>query len=239
MESSKKTKLIPAADWEKAISKSIKSAVFSLTQTIDDATATGCMCKKIIQLKPAQVTALTYDDIARILREQMPLTPNASIKICDAFVTTYPNEVFMKFMDYATLRHAGEYEAEQYDCDDFSLTFCACAHKWHARIRAQLENVPAVKSLLPKAPNAPPMTEHPILEHKPMRAGHDVPRASADNQYLGGSPIGMCHGKLSGDASEHAFNFWISARGEVIFIEPQTGEFITLGEGAHIDYVYI
>jgi hypothetical protein len=57
---------------------------------------------------------------------------------------------------------------------------------------------------------------------------------------IGGSPIGMCQGKLSGESEQHAFNFWISPNREIYYIEPQTREFITeLGHGATIDFVYI
>ena len=86
-----------------------------------------------------------------------------------------------------------------------------------------------MKSLLPAAIPAP--------------AGATIiPRTNATDttQYIGGSPVGMCHGKLSANSGEHAFNFWISSKGTIVYIEPQRGEFIeSLGEGATIDFVYI
>ncbi|MCK9602837.1 MAG: hypothetical protein M0R66_00440 [Candidatus Omnitrophica bacterium] len=246
MESERK-KILPAADIDKAAKKLIKSAVISLTQIAEDAEATGCLCRKIIHLKPAQITTHTYDAVRNILRTGMPLAPDCVIVQSDAFITTYPETVFTRFMEFASMRNAAEYRAEQFDCDDSSLVFCAIARKWHARIRAQLEGVESVKKLLPEAPAAPPGAC--VIPHatapvgacaSPKTRARAIVAASEDAHYIGGSPVGMCHGKLYADGGQHAFNFWISPKGTVVFIEPQTGEFITaLGEGAVITVVYL
>jgi hypothetical protein len=234
-----KRRILPASDIDKAASKLLKSAVISLTQMTEDGVATGCFCRKVIQLKPAQVTSFQYGAIHDIIRAKIPLAPDCIVKVCDAFITTYPNEVFMHFMEFANLRNATDYQSEQYDCDDFSVTFCATARRWHAKLRTQIESVASVKQMLPAAPPAPVNVR--VIPHTPAGAP-SVPAAAAaaaDAQYIGGAPIGLCHGKLSASSGEHAFNFWISPKGEVVFIEPQTGEFITFGEGAVIDFIYI
>lgn len=229
MEVDKKKPALSSSDVEKAISKLIKSAVESLTQLADEAPS-GCFCRRVIQLKPAQVTPFTFGAIQDLIRAKMPMAPDCMIKVCDAFITTYPNEIFMKFMEFATIRNIAEYQTEQFDCDDFSMTFCALARKWHSRLRAQLEGAVAIKSMLPVAAPAPPGAR--VIPHC-------CAAAVAEERYIGGSPVGMCHGKLAADGGEHAFNFWISPTGDIVFIEPQTGEFITFGAGAVIDFVYI
>jgi hypothetical protein len=231
--SDKKKKILPAAEIDKAINKLIKSAVESMTQ-LGDALPSGCLARKIIQLKPAQVTSFSYGALDKIIREKMPLRADCMIKLCDAFVTTYPDDVFMNFMEYSNLISLGSYISEQFDCDDYSVAFCGNARKWHARIRLQLESVAGVRKLLPPAIAATP--DICVIPHAPSVVA-EVP--AADTQYVGGSPIGMCHGKLSADSGMHAFNFWVSSKGEIVFIEPQTGEFITPGVGAFINFVYI
>jgi hypothetical protein len=216
-----KKKIRPASEIEKDANKLIKSAVQMLTQLTEG--AVGCFCRKVIQLQPAQVTSISYDNLL-VAIHQMPLSPDSIIKICDSFVTTYPSEVFLKFMDYALLQNSPDYCAEQYDCDDSSVAFCAIARKWHARVRVQLEETESVKQTLPPAIPAP--------------AGARIVACSRA-QCIGGAPIGMCQGKLAADGEEHAFNFWISPVGEIVYIEPQNGTYITLGEGAMINFVYI
>lgn len=230
MENDQKKKSLSAKDIEEQLNKLIRSAIEMLTQLTPDGTS-GCLCRRIIQLKPAQVTHISAQSLYEIIRAKMPLTPDCIVKLCDSFITTYPNDVFLKFMTFVTLRSLAEYRAEQFDCDDFSMTFATLARKWHARLRVGLAAQPAIKQMIPEAPKAA----------APVRAMPHIPAADvkADTVNIGGAPIGMCHGKLSASSGEHAFNFWINEKGDVIFIEPQTGEYITFGEGAVIDFVYI
>jgi hypothetical protein len=134
-------------------------------------------------------------------------------------------------MIFATIRNLAEYRAEQFDCDDFSVTFATLARKWHARLRVALTTQSTVKQMLPAAPKDPETVR--VLPHIPAAD------AKEDTTNIGGAPVGMCHGKLSASGGEHAFNFWINEKGDVVFIEPQTGEYITFGEGAVVDFVYI
>lgn len=254
MDKDQKKRILSASDIEKKLNQLIKAAIDILTQIVPSE-ASGCFCKKAVQLRPDQLIQFQYDAIYNIIRQKMPLTPDCIIKLCDSFITTYPDAVFLNFMDYAVLRNVADYKAEQFDCDDFSITFAALARKWHARIRAQLEEKAHLKASLP-AP-APEPAEVRIVPHMP-NAKPDVrcvgePAAAApatpststilpaaeDTKYLGGAPVGICHGRLAANYGEHAFNFWINSKGDVIFIEPQTGEYITLGSGAQIDFVLI
>ena len=233
-----KKKIMSLSEIDKTIKKLIESAVKSLTQMTEGNATPGCFCRKVIQLIPAQITSFSYDGIMNIVRMQMPITQNCMVKLCDAFITTYPDDVFMKFMAFAEVCHTA-YIAEQFDCDDFSVIFCAHSRKWHARIRAQLEDVANVKRMLPEAIKTQPGMC--VIPHSP-RGDPTIPGAPYDpndGRYIGGSPIGICHGRLSASGDAHAFNFWISSKGNVVYIEPQTGEFITLGEGAEINFVYI
>lgn len=190
-------------DAEKVLDKLSQRTVKLLTRA--DADAPGCfVCRARgpIQLAPARVQQFSYEEVAKIIREKMPIARDCTVTICDQAITTYPNDVFLMFMEYANARGHAEYQAEQFDCDDFSVGFCAIARKWHARLRA------------------------------------DSSRADSSPAFAG-SPVGMCHGKLSADSGAHAFNFWIAPTRDVVFIEPQTGEFITFGTGAMINFVYI
>lgn len=232
METDQKKKILSLEEIEKQLIQLVRGAIEILTQLQPDKPA-GCFFRKVIQLKPAQVTQFSAQDAYNIIRAKMPLTPDCIIKLCDSFITTYPNTVFLNFMAYATLRSLEEYKAEQFDCDDFSCVFASLARKWQARLRAAIAEQSGIKQLLPEAPVAPASMR--VIPHIPASSA----AAAADNKYIGGSPIGMCHGKLSATDGEHAFNFWINEKGDVIYIEPQTGEYITFGDGACIDFVYL
>jgi hypothetical protein len=233
-EADKQKKILPAAEVDKAIKKLIKDAVIQITR--DDGIAMpGCFVRKTIALKPAQLTNISHSALINIISAKVPTTPDCIVKVCDAFITTYSSDVFLKFMNAASLRTTGDYIAEQFDCDDYSVVFCSAAHKWHARIRANLEGNAALKRLLP---NVPPSAQASSSLAPARIIAH--PRDDVnDSQYLGGSPIGICHGKLSATSGEHAFNFWITPESEIVFIEPQTYEYITFGDGASIDFIYI
>jgi hypothetical protein len=179
---------------------------------------------------PPRYVTMAYSDVCANIRARMPLAPDCVVKVCDEFVTTYTADAFMMFMDYANARNDPEYKSEQFDCDDFSVTFCATARKWHARVSALLRGRIASEIAIAQIPLRAPCA------HTVPRAAYD---ATPDGVRIGGAPIGMCHGKLSGDSGEHAFNFWIMPSTEIVYIEPQTGEFITFGVGASIDFVYL
>jgi hypothetical protein len=233
----KKVATMSVADIDKTLTRLIKSAVEQWTQWTDDIAArAGCFTRRVIQLKPAAITQFTHAEVMDIIREKMHIAPDNHIIICDTFMTTYPDEIFEKFMSYATMRIVNKYQSEQYDCDDFSLSFASIARQWHARIRAQLECDEHTCAIIPEAPRfVPEAAANAVIPHIPATAA--APNAA--NHYIGGSPIGMCHGRTSAGAEQHAFNFWISSAREVFFIEPQTGEFIVLGDGASINVVYI
>lgn len=215
-------KVVSTSKLDEILAKYIKSAIEILTQVPD--MVPGCACFRIIQLKPPQVSNFDYAETIDIIRAKMPLVPNCEIKLCDSFITTFPNEIFIKFMEYAALRSNSEYKDEQYDCDDFSMTFASLARKWQGRLRAAIEEQPVLKQMLPPAK---------------VSAHVAIPRAQLEEKMIGGSPVGMCHGRLSAKDGEHAFNFWINEKKEIIFIEPQSCEYIVLGDGARIDFVYL
>lgn len=195
---------------ERIRNKTTKDAIISLTQ-FEDKSSSTLFKKRTIKLHAASVTHFDINDVFNIIRQKMPVTPDCIIKVCDTTITTYLAETLMKFMEFANV-DTMSYKEEQFDCDDFSMCFAALARKFQARIRAQLENAKERQVLL------------------------------CDKKFpgIGGSPIGMCQGKLSGNSEQHAFNFWISPDGDIYYIEPQTREFITeLGQGATIDFVYI
>jgi len=225
----KKTPHMSIADVEKMLTRFVKQAIASMTQITDGVAIPGCFSRTApVSMRPAQVTHMQYAEVMSIIRAKMPLVPECSVKVCDAFITTYTDDVFLMMMKYIAARNTIEYQAEKFDCDDFSVAFCSTAHKWHGRIRANFDAAPQLRALLPRC--------------DAMVAGNMIPRAPSGETApinFGGSPIGMCHGKLAEGAGEHAFNFWLTSTGEIVFIEPQTGEFITFGTGASIDFVYI
>jgi len=228
----KKAAQIPAAELDKILKRYIKESVKALTHFATE--TPGCFARRVIQLQPAQITQWSHADVSRIVREKMPLTAECAIKVCDQFITTYPDEVFERFMSFAIVASAPNYASEQFDCDDFSVAFCATARKWHASLRAKIEKSSAMRAMLPVAASASAACAAPRVIPASPRG-----ESATDEHYIGGSPIGMCHGKLSLTTGEHAFNFWISSQGDIVFIEPQTGEYIMLGDGASVDYVYI
>ena len=197
------TSTLTDAEVIKERSKIIEQAWRMLTNAIPDDVPGACMCRVKwmgVPRKGAQLTDITADDIARCIGTHC--APDCRFVVSDSKISTYPRDVFLKFMEFATLR-SRKYMGEQYDCDDFALEFAALAREWHVHIK--------------------------------QRAS-----ASASASAIGGVPIGICHGRLSAtDETEHAFNFWISPDGAPIYIEPQTGEYITLGAGATLSFVYI
>jgi len=88
------------------------------------------------ETKACEAKNFTYEEVWRLIHEQMPLRGGAdtSIVLSDKIYSTYSEKIINHFLEVQTLR-ANVYREERFDCDDFSVVLAGQARKWHATLR--------------------------------------------------------------------------------------------------------